>query len=148
MTSQTPPASRTIPADVKPIAHVFAAFTEGNLLRGRSGTAYLFPDRLVHVSARGAMIAFGLLGLLISRRRSEGRAHRGGMGVTDIPFGDIATVKDSRYGLSRDMIEIDTKSGSNYRLGVKFHKWGQPIRDAMTAQGLAVTDIEGGYQVS
>lgn len=139
--------SRSIPPDVKPIRRATAAFTAGAAIRGRAGNLFLFPDRIVHVSARGAIAVFGYLGLLVSRTRAERRARRGGMGVAEIPLAGITAVRPTRYGLSNNMIEIDTRSGGRYRLGVKYDKWQQTLRDAMAAQGLHVSDAGEGLQV-
>ena len=137
-----------VPNDVKPIRRAMTVFTQGNALRGRQGNVFLFPDRIAHVSSFGAQAMFGVVGLMVSRGRAQGRARRGGRGVDTIMLREVTEVRPARYGVRGGMTEIDTQSGGHYRMGVKYSKWQQPLRDALGALGLQVKESDQGLQVS
>jgi hypothetical protein len=146
--TEMPGASEQIPEDVKPIRRAMCVFTTGSAMRGRQGNVFLFPDRIAHVSSFGAQAMFGVLGLLISRGRAEGRARRGGRGVDTVMLRDVTAVRPARYGVRGGMTEVDTQAGGHYRIGVRFSKWQQPLRDALTALGLQVSESDEGIQVA
>ncbi|HZU75469.1 MAG TPA: hypothetical protein VFA70_01820 [Dehalococcoidia bacterium] len=142
------PAIVQVPADVRPIKRAMALFTEGNVLSGRQGNLFLFPDRIAHVSARGAAAAFGLLGLMVSRSRAERRARGAGHGVTTLMLRDVIAVRAARYGLRGGMLDVDTRAGGHYRVGVKYEQWRDALRQAFASQGITVDDTADGLQVA
>jgi hypothetical protein len=84
----------------------------------------------------------------IANARAAGKVAAGDKSVVSIPLASITEVQSQKGKLGGKYLMVRTTTGDEYRFGgVKFEKWSDDLRKALTDASREVTPTAGGFSV-